>query len=280
MTTTALDQAHTRLRAAILAGEGTYPDKLKAKPYAAQLQRLQIELLKLQRWVKTEGARVCVLFEGRDAAGKGGAIRRFTENLNPRGARVIALAKPSDVERTQWYFQRYVSELPSGGEICFFDRSWYNRAVVERVMGFCTTAEYERFTEQVSPFERMLVEDGIHLIKLWFTVGKEEQAKRFKDRRKDPLKQWKLSPVDEAAIERFEEYTDAVADMVMFSDSDVAPWTVINGNEKRRARLGALTHVLHAVPYEARDPSVIAPDPSVVAPAARLVDKDGLRLVR
>ena len=192
-------KAHDRLERAIVEGEDSYPKPLKRAVYRDRLRHLQIEMLHLQEWVKDTGARVCVPFEGRDAAGKGGAISRIADNLNPRGARVVALGKPSDVERTQWYFQRYVHHLPSGGEIVPFDRSWYDRAVVERVMGFCTPQEYAVFVDQVPAFERLLAGDGIHLVKLWFSVGREEQARRFDARRADPLKRWKLSPVDEAA---------------------------------------------------------------------------------
>ncbi len=273
-------KAHDRLKQAILEGEASYPKRLKAGRYRDRLRRLQIELLHLQAWVQETGARVCVLFEGRDAAGKGGAISRITDNLNPRGARVVALAKPSDVERTQWYFQRYVEHLPSGGEIVLFDRSWYNRAVVERVMGFCTPQEYAVFVDQVPAFERLLIGDGIHLVKLWFAVGRDEQARRFDARRADPLKRWKLSPVDEAAQAKFDDYTDAIADMVLFTDTDTSPWTIVNSNEKRRSRLAAITTLLNTIPYTPRDPQLIVPDPQVAAPAARLFDKADLLLRR
>jgi polyphosphate kinase len=271
--------AHDRLKKAVLSGESSHPKQLARGEYKDTLRALQIELLKLQRWVKAEGARVCVLFEGRDAAGKGGAIQRVTKNLNPRGARIVALGKPSDVERSQWYFQRYVKELPSGGEIVLFDRSWYNRAVVERVMEFCTPAEYDGFMGQVPAFERMLIEDGIHLIKLWFSLGQEEQANRLAARRKDPLKRWKISPVDEAALDRFGDFTEAIADMFLFTDTDDSPWTLINGNEKRRARLAAIGTVLERVPYEPRDESVVDVDAAVAAPASRLFTEED-QLVR
>jgi polyphosphate kinase 2 len=273
-------KARAHLKKGILRGEGSYPKKLKAEPYLEQLRLLQIELLKMQQWVKETGARVCVLFEGRDAAGKGGAISRFTANINPRGARVVALAKPSDVERTQWYFQRYVAELPSGGEIVLFDRSWYNRAVVERVMGFCTPEQYATFIRQVPAFERMLVDDGIHLVKLWFALGRDEQKERFEARRNDPLKRWKISPVDEVAVEKYDDYTDAVADMMLLTDTDQAPWTVINGNEKRRARLAAIAKVLGRVPYEPKETALATPDPKVAAPAAGLFDDAGFLIRR
>ena len=272
--------AHDRLKQAVLAGESSHPEKLARGEYKDTLRASQIELLKLQRWVKAEGVRVCVLFEGRDAAGKGGAIQRVTQNLNPRGARIVALGKPSDIERSQWYFQRYVSELPSGGEIVLFDRSWYNRAVVERVMEFCTPAEYDAFIGQVPAFERMLVEDGIHLIKLWFSLGQEEQAKRLAARRKDPLKRWKISPVDEAALDKFEDYTEAIADMFLFTDTDDSPWTLINGNEKRRAQLAAIGTILERIPYEPKDESAVRVDAAVAAPASQLFDEDDKRLRR
>ncbi len=248
-----------------------YPKKLKSSVYERELQLLQIELLKMQRWVKETGARVVILFEGRDAAGKGGAIRRFTENLNPRGARVVALAKPSEIERTQWYFQRYVAHLPSGGEIVFFDRSWYNRAGVEIVMGFCTPQEHAEFFRQAPMLEESLVQSGIYLFKLWFTVSQDEQRRRFEARSTDPLRQWKISPIDEAAITRYAEYGRARDEMLFYTDRPVAPWTIINSNEKRRARLESIRHVLHSLPYLYKDPEVArSADPYVVQPASAM----------
>jgi polyphosphate kinase 2 len=249
-----------------------HAEKLKKKAYEAELLLLQIELVKLQAWVQTSGARVLMLFEGRDAAGKGGAIKRFTEHLNPRGARVVALPKPNETERGQWYFQRYITHLPTAGEIVLFDRSWYNRAGVERVMGFSTPVQYGEFLRQAPELERNLVDAGLHLFKFWFTVSREEQARRFDGRRTDPLKVWKLSPTDEAALPRFDEYSAARDAMLIATDSAAAPWTVVNSNEKRRARLESIRHVLHQFDYDHRDDDVArAPDPRVVRPASEVL---------
>lgn len=246
-----------------------YDDDLTKKHYARDLRDLQIELLKLQRWVKESSARIVVLFEGRDAAGKGGSIRRFTEHLNPRGARTVALAKPNETERGQWYFQRYVAQLPTAGEIVLFDRSWYNRAGVEHVMGFCTPQEHGEFFRQVPGFERSLVQSGILLFKLWFTVSEANQRQRFEDREDDPLRQWKLSPIDLAALERYAEYGRARDAMLFYTDHADAPWTVINSNDKRRARLESIRSVLSAIDYDHRSKKVAGgPDPRVVQPAA------------
>ena len=243
-----------------------------SKDYERELVRLQIEVLKMQLWAQDTGARLCILFEGRDAAGKGGTIRRFTEHTNPRGARVVAMPKPSDVERTQWYFQRYVAHLPAAGEIVFFDRSWYNRAVVEPVMGYCTPKQRDAFFDQVTGFEQQLVDSGIHLFKLWFTVSKDEQLERFRGRETDPLKQWKLTPNDQASISKFAEYGKARDRMFRLSDTPVAPWTVINSNVKKLARLEAMRVVLHALPYRHKDKDVVhAPNPLIVQAAADLV---------
>jgi polyphosphate kinase len=248
-----------------------YEERLKAKTYEAELRPLQIELLKLQRAVRDEGRRIVILFEGRDAAGKGGSIKRFTENLNPRGGRVVALTKPNETEQGQWYFQRYVSHLPTAGEIVLFDRSWYNRAGVERVMGFCTPREYMEFLRQAPGFERSLVNSGIHLFKLWFTVSEEEQRQRFEARRTDPLRRWKLSPIDEASLGRFHDYTEARNALFFYTDTPESPWTVVNSNEKRRARIESIRWVLHALEYDQKDPDVAhTPDPLVVQPAAVL----------
>jgi polyphosphate kinase len=235
--------------------DGGYPYRnlLSRKTYERQKYRLQVELLKLQAWVKDTGARVVILFEGRDAAGKGGTIKRFMEHLNPRGARVVALEKPSEVERGQWYFQRYVAHLPTAGEITLFDRSWYNRAGVERVMGFCTKAEYEEFMRQCPEFERNLVRSGIHLIKFWYSVSREEQRRRFKERRSHPLKHWKLSPVDLASLDKWDEYTKAKESMFFYTDTADSPWTVIKSDCKKRARLNAMRYVLHRLPYTNKD---------------------------
>ena len=241
-----------------------YRARMKRKPYERALRALQIELVKLQSHVKAHGARVAILFEGRDAAGKGGTIKRFRENLNPRGARVVALAKPSEEERSQWYFQRYVDQLPSGGEIVFFDRSWYNRGVVEKVFGFCTDAQRERFFRQVPGFEEALVEDGIHLFKFWLNVGRAEQLRRFLAREGDPLKQWKLSEIDVQGLARWDDYSRAIAETFARSHTGNAPWTVIRADDKRRARLAAIRHLLRAMEYDHKDEEAIGPaDPAI-----------------
>jgi polyphosphate kinase 2 len=248
-----------------------YDEKLAKKKYKKELEALQIELLKAQRSIRESGDRVVILFEGRDAAGKGGSIKRITEHMNPRSARVVALAKPSDTERTQWYFQRYVSHLPSAGEIVLFDRSWYNRAGVENVMGFCTPREHAQFLRQVPGFEAALVSSGIQLFKLWFTVSREEQQERFASRRSDPLRQWKLSPIDEASISRFDDYTASRNEMLLATDTALSSWTIINSNEKRRARLGSIHAILNALSYANKNASVAnVPDPRVVRPAGSL----------
>ena len=247
--------------------EGGYPYKnlMSRKSYEVQKYRLQVELLKLQSWVKETGARIIILFEGRDAAGKGGAIKRFMEHLNPRGARVVALEKPSEMEKGQWYFQRYVQHLPTRGEIVMFDRSWYNRAGVERAMGFCSDAEYDEFMRQTPDFERHLVRSGVHLFKFWFSVSRAEQRRRFKERKLHPLKRWKLSPVDLASLDKWEEYTRAKEAMFLHCDTSDAPWTVIKSDCKKRARLNAMRYVLHRLPYAKRDLEVIGSvDPLVV----------------
>ena len=247
--------------------DGRYPYKnlLSRRSYERQKYRLQVELLKLQAWVKETGARVVILFEGRDAAGKGGTIKRMMEHLNPRGARVVALEKPSEVERGQWYFQRYIQHLPTRGEIVLFDRSWYNRAGVERVMGFCTDAEYEEFMRQTPEFERHLVRSGVHLFKFWFSVSRDEQRRRFKERRLHPLKQWKLSPIDLASLDKWDDYTRAKEAMFLHCDTSDAPWTVIKSDCKKRARLNALRYLLHRIPYGAKDLAALGPvDPLIV----------------
>ena len=250
--------------------DGGYPYKhlMRRSSYEAQKYQLQVELLKLQAWVKETGQRVVILFEGRDAAGKGGTIKRFMEHLNPRGARVVALEKPSELERGQWYFQRYIQHLPTAGEIVLFDRSWYNRAGVERVMGFCTPDEYNEFMRQVPEFERNLVRSGIHLIKFWFSVSREEQRRRFKERESHPLKQWKLSPIDLASLDKWDDYTKAKEAMFFYTDTADAPWTVVKSDCKKRARLNALRYVLHKLPYTNKDVSLIGPlDPLLVGRA-------------
>ena len=247
--------------------------RLARDTYDHDKRLLQIELLKLQTWIKANGGRLVVLFEGRDAAGKGGTIKRFTEHLNPRGARVVALEKPSERERTQWYFQRYVAHLPAAGEIVMFDRSWYNRAGVERVMGFCAPAEYLEFMRQAPEFERMLVRDGVTLVKFWFSVSQAEQRTRFLIRQVDPVRQWKLSPMDLASLERWHQYTDAKEAMFFYTDTADAPWTVIKSNDKKRARLAAMRHVLSLFDYDNKDPEVaVAPDPLILGSAALLAE--------
>ncbi|WVN42381.1 polyphosphate kinase 2 [beta proteobacterium MWH-UniP1] len=250
--------------------EGGYPYKnlMRRSTYEAQKYKLQVELLKLQAWVKENGQRVVVLFEGRDAAGKGGTIKRFMEHLNPRGARVVALEKPSEIERGQWYFQRYVQHLPTAGEIALFDRSWYNRAGVERVMGFCTDAEYNEFMRQAPEFERHLVRSGVWLIKFWFSVSQKEQRRRFKEREVHPLKQWKLSPIDKQSLNKWKDYTAAKEAMFSQTDTADAPWTVIKSDCKKRARLNALRYVLHKLPYANKDVEQIGRlDPLIVGRA-------------
>jgi polyphosphate kinase 2 len=242
---------------------------MSRKAYEEQKYHLQVELLKLQAWVKESGQRIVILFEGRDAAGKGGTIKRFMEHLNPRGARVVALEKPTDIERGQWYFQRYVQHLPTSGELVLFDRSWYNRAGVERVMGFCSDEEHAEFLRQAPEFERNLTRSGVHLIKFWFSVSREEQRRRFVEREKHPLKQWKLSPIDVASLEKWDEYTEAKNSMFAATDLNDAPWTVIKSDCKKRARLNAIRYVLHKMPYEGKDLDQIGTlDPLIVGRAS------------
>ena len=224
--------------------------KMTQDLYDAELQRLQAELVAMQEWVKASGARVVVIFEGRDAAGKGGAIKRITEYLNPRIARVVALPAPTERQRTQWYFQRYVEHLPAAGEIRLFDRSWYNRGGVERVMGYCTPEEHRRFLAQAPIFERMLVEDGIILLKYWFSVSDKEQLKRFKSRMTDPMRRWKLSPTDLESITRWEDYSRAKDEMFVHTDIKEAPWHVVESEDKRKARINMIHHLLTQIPYE------------------------------
>src|SRR3990172_7158484 len=229
-----------------------YDKRLKRKKYEKERRRLQIELLKVQNWARDKGERIAIVIEGRDAAGKGGAIHRFTKHLNPRAARVVALPKPTDVERGQWYFQRYVAQMPTKGEIVLFDRSWYNRAVVEPVMGFCTPDQTEQFLGVAPEFERMLVEDGIRLVKFWLHIGREMQLKRFHNRAHDPLKRWKIGPVDYAAIDKWDAYTEAIDTMLKATHRPHAPWTVVCANDKMRTRLETIRHFLRTVPYPAR----------------------------
>jgi polyphosphate kinase 2 len=241
-----------------------YKKKLGRAEYEAEKFKLQIELLKMQNWVRETGQRLVIFFEGRDAAGKGGTIKRFMEHMNPRGARVVALEKPSERELGQWYFQRYISHLPSTSEIALFDRSWYNRAGVEKVMGFCSAAEYREFMRQAPQVERMLVNSGIRLYKFWFSVTRKEQLRRFKSREGDPLKQWKLSPMDVASLARWDDYTEAKENMFFYTHTADAPWTVIKSDDKKRARLAAMRFVLSSLPYRNKDPEIACePDPLI-----------------
>jgi polyphosphate kinase 2 len=248
------------------------PEKLKHGEYVARLLTLQIELVKMQQWARATGERVLLLFEGRDTAGKGGTIQRMREHMNPRFARHVALPTPNEIEEGQWYFQRYVEQLPTRGEIAFFDRSWYNRAGVERVMGFATDREVTRFFDQVVPFEQFLVDDGIHLIKIWLSVGRAEQAQRLDARRQDPLKQWKLSSLDERAPSLWEEYTLAALELFRRTDAAHAPWWFVNNNNKRVGRLAIIQHVLSLLPYDNKNETAIGQArPDIVAPVRALL---------
>lgn len=257
-------------------GEYPYHSKMKRAVYEKHKAELQVELLKVQRWVKESGQRIVILFEGRDAAGKGGTIKRFMEHLNPRGARVVALEKPTSEELGQWYFQRYIKHLPTAGEITLFDRSWYNRAGVERVMEFCTPQEYLEFMRQAPEIERMWVRSGIRLFKYWFSVTQEEQLKRFKSRESDPLKQWKLSPVDRASLEKWDEYTEAKEAMFFYTDTADAPWTIIKSSDKKRARVNCMQHFLASLPYPNKGAEVVrGPDPLIVGSTHHVIGNSG-----
>ncbi len=250
-----------------------YDKRMSRDEYDEVKRSLQIELLKMQKWIKDTGQRVAILFEGRDAAGKGGTIKRFTEHLNPRGARVVALEKPSEREAGEWYFQRYVQHLPAAGEIVFFDRSWYNRAGVERVMEFCTPAHYLEFMRATPELERMLVRSGMHLLKLWFSVSRSEQRTRFTTRQIDPVRRWKLSPIDLASLDKWDDYTEAKEAMFFYTDTADAPWTVIKSNDKRRARINALKYVLNSLDYTDKDQELIGrADPQIVGSAASVFE--------
>ncbi len=263
------------IRHAFESGEYPYNTRLRTKDYEQHMAELQVELLKAQKWIKDAGERIILMFEGRDAAGKGGTIKRFMEHLNPRGARVVALEKPTEREKTQWYFQRYVQHLPSAGEIVFFDRSWYNRAGVERVMGFCTPNEYLEFMRQCPELERMLVRSGTRLYKYWFSVTREEQHRRFKARQTDPLKQWKLSPIDLASLDKWDAYTEAKEAMFFYTDTADAPWTVVKSDDKKRARLNTMQHFLSSLDYPNKDRSVVrGPDPLIVGSTAHVIGRD------
>ncbi len=237
----------------ILSKSYPYGARMKRKQYEKDMAALQIELVRFQHWVRENGQRVAIVFEGRDAAGKGGTIKRFRENLNPRAANVVALSKPTEREQSQWYFQRYIDYLPAGGEITFFDRSWYNRGVVEHVFEFCTPEQREVFFKQVTQFEDMIVNEGITLVKFWLNVGREEQLRRFMERENDPLKQWKLSWIDVEGLNRWEAYSDAIKENMQRSHTETAPWTVIRSDDKRRARVNAIRHVLALFAYDHKD---------------------------
>ena len=258
----------------IISNTYPYPTKLSTRKYESDKVKLQIELLKMQKWVKHTGQRIVLLFEGRDAAGKGGTIQRFMEHLNPRGANLVALPAPSDRERGQWYFQRYVEHLPTKGEMVFFDRSWYNRAVVEPVMGFCTPAETLRFLRDTVMFEEMLINEGIQIFKFWFSVSREEQLRRVMSRAKDELKQWKVSNVDVQSLPRWDEYTEAKKAMFAATDTKASPWVVVKSDDKKRARLACMQYVLRSVGSENDvERRVAKPDPKLIGPAERLYNK-------
>ena len=255
-----------------------YGERMTREYYDHHKRLLQIELVKLQNWVKDTGQRIVLVFEGRDAAGKGGTIKRFIEHLNPRGARVVALEKPTEREQTQWYFQRYVTHLPAAGEIVMFDRSWYNRAGVERVMGYCTPEQYMEFMREAPEYERMLVHSGLNLTKFWFSVTRSEQRTRFVIRQVDPVRQWKLSPTDIQSLDKWDEYTEAKEAMFFYTDTADAPWTVVKSNDKKRARLEAIRHVLEQFEYEGKDEEVVAkPDRRIIGPSKLLSEKTAVR---
>ncbi|KAJ03413.1 polyphosphate kinase 2 [Sulfitobacter mediterraneus] len=241
----------------IITASYPHSERMARKVYDRQMERLQIELVKLQAWTRASGTRIACLFEGRDAAGKGGTIGRFRQHLNPRSANVIALSKPTETEQGEWYFQRYIKHLPTKGEMVFFDRSWYNRGVVEPVFGFCTPAQNAHFFRQVNPFEAQLVDDGIHLFKFWLNVGRGEQLRRMLSRESDPLKQWKLSMIDVKGLAKWDDYTTAIEDTLARSHTDIAPWTIVRSDDKRRARLNAIRTVLHAFEYDRKDSKAI-----------------------
>ncbi|VAX05781.1 Polyphosphate kinase 2 [hydrothermal vent metagenome] len=275
--TAIVDSAIKPLNKKDIFKSGLYPYKkmMSRSEYEKQKKELQIELLKMQSWVKESGQRIVVLFEGRDAAGKGGTIKRFMEHLNPRGSHVIALEKPTEREKGQWYFQRYIKHLPTAGEIVMFDRSWYNRAGVERVMNFCTPKEYLEFMRQAADLERMLVRSGINLYKLWFSVSREEQFRRFQLRRGDPLKQWKLSPIDLASLDKWDDYTEAKEAMFFYTDTADSPWTVVKSDDKKRARINAMRHILNQIDYPNKDHKVVVePDSLIIGSAKDVFEKD------
>jgi polyphosphate kinase len=262
------------IRRVFETGEYPYKKKVSRGVYEKHKAELQVELLKVQEWVKQTGQKIVLIFEGRDAAGKGGTIKRFTEHLNPRGARVVALEKPTEREKSQWYFQRYIEHLPAGGEMVLFDRSWYNRAGVERVMGFCTANEYLEFMREAPELERMMVRNGIILFKYWFSVTREEQARRFSARENEPLKKWKLSPIDRESFDKWDDYTEAKEAMFFYTDTADAPWTVVKSDDKKRARLNCMKHFLNALPYPSKDHRVVRhPDPLIVGSTDHVIGR-------
>ena len=270
--TTPAAEAKTSNILAFEQGQYPYANRLSRTEYEKDKAALQVELLKAQQWANDTEQKFVLLFEGRDAAGKGGTIKRFTEHLNPREARVVALNKPTDEERGQWFFQRYVKHLPTAGEIVLYDRSWYNRAGVERVMSFCEPGEYLEFMRQTPEFERMLVRSGIKLFKYWFSVTRDEQSRRFEARKTDPLKQWKLSPIDRASLDKWDDYTEAKEAMFFYTNTADAPWTVIRSDDKKRARLNCMRHFLSNLDYPDKDMDVATvPDPNVVHQADHVV---------
>ena len=269
---TELRHDRTAIRRFFETGAYPYKTPLNTKDYEKHKAELQIELLKLQDWVRTTQQKIVVLFEGRDGAGKGGTIKRFMEHLNPRGARVVALEKPTDREKSQWYFHRYVQHLPAGGEIVFFDRSWYNRAGVERVMKFCSPNEYLEFMRQTPELERMFVRSGIRLFKYWFSVTREEQLRRFEARKNEPLKMWKLSPIDRQSLDKWDDYTEAKEAMFFHTDTADAPWTIIKSDEKKRARINCMKHFLSQLDYTGKDEHIVrTPDPLIVGSGAHVI---------
>jgi len=262
------------IRRAFEMGQYPYTEKMASRAYETQKAQIQAELLKVQHWALETGQKFVLLFEGRDAAGKGGTIKRFMEHLNPRHACVVALNKPTDEEKSQWYFQRYINHLPSAGEIVLYDRSWYNRAGVERVMGFCEPSEYLEFMRQTPELERMLVRSGIKLYKYWFSVTQDEQKARFASRENDPLKQWKLSPIDKASLNKWDDYTEAKEAMFFYTDTADAPWTVVKSNDKKRARINTMLHFLSTLDYPDKDLSIAhAPDPLIVSHVGHVIQK-------
>jgi polyphosphate kinase len=274
-TAAALRSDPAAIRRLFESGEYPYETRMRTGPYEAHMLELQRELLKAQRWVQETGQRIVMLFEGRDAAGTGGTIKRFMEHMNPRSARVVALQKPTEREQTQWYFQRYITPLPAAGEIVLFDRSWYNRAGVERVMGFCTPTDYLEFMRQCPEFERMLVRSGILLFKYWFSVSRQEQRKRFQSRETDPLKQWKLSPIDRASLDKWDDYTEAKEAMFFYTDTADAPWTIVKADDKKRARLNCMQYFLSSLPYADRDHGIVTgADRLIVGSTAHVIGTD------